>query len=229
MREYFYETHMHTAEASACATGTGAKMVRAYSSLGYTGVIITDHFLNGNTAIPGGLPWEKRIELFCRGYENALEEGKKTGLHVFFGWEYAFNGTEFLTYGLDKEFLLKHPDMLEWSVEKYIRVVHDHGGFIVHAHPFREAPYIPRIRLYPQWVDAVEVINASHLDPSFNEKAKEYAKKHGLLQLSGSDSHHADCIFGGGMAFERELYTIFDFIEAVKDQKGYRLLPGSFG
>lgn len=229
MREYLYETHMHTAEASACATGTGAEMVRAYVSLGYSGVIITDHFLNGNTAIPDDLPWEKRIELFCRGYENALEEGRRIGIHVFFGWEYAFNGTEFLTYGLDKAFLLQYPDMLEWPVEKYVRVAHAHGGFIVHAHPFREAHYIPEIRLFPQLVDGVEVINASHRNPSFNEKARAYAEKLGLPQLSGSDAHHTDRIFRGGMAFDHELHTIDDFIEIVKSKKGYRLLPGIFG
>jgi histidinol phosphatase-like PHP family hydrolase len=229
MKEYHYETHMHTAEASACATGTGAEMVRAYAEFGYSGVIITDHFFNGNTSIPEYLPWEKRIELFCKGYENALEEGEKTGIHVFFGWEYAFDGTEFLTYGLDKEFLLRNPDILGWSVEKYIKTVHDNGGFVVHAHPFREAYYIPKIRLYPQLVDGVEVINASHMKARFNERSKAFAEKHGLPQLSGSDSHHPDCIYGGGMAFDREIHTIFEFIEAVRSKTGYRLLPGVFG
>lgn len=229
MREYLYETHMHTAEASACATGSGAEMVRAYKALGYSGVIVTDHFFNGNTAIPGYLPWEKRVELFCRGYENALEEGKKCGFHVFFGWESTYDGTDFLTYGLGKDFLLKHPDMLEWPLEKYLRVVRGHGGFVVHAHPFREAYYIPEIRLYPQEVDAVEVVNASHRNPRFNERAREYAEKHGLLMLSGSDAHHTDSIYRGGMAFDREIRTIQEFIEAVKSKKGYRLLPGIFG
>jgi len=226
MKEYFYETHMHTAEASACATGTAAEMVQAYARLGYSGIIVTDHFFNGNSAIPRQLPWNKRVELFCRGYENALEEGRKTGLHVFFGWEYNLGGTEFLTYGLDKEFLLEYPDMLDWPPEKYAEKVHEHGGFIVHAHPFREAFYIPEIRLFPDLVDGVEVINASHKNPEFNEKARKYAEKYGLLQFSGSDAHHTDRIFGGGMAFDREINTIFDFIEAVKSRKGYRLLPG---
>ena len=229
MREYLYETHMHTAEASACATGSGAEMVRAYKALGYSGVIVTDHFFNGNTAIPGYLPWEKRVELFCRGYENALEEGKKCGFHVFFGWEYTYDGTDFLTYGLGKDFLLEHPDIIDWPVEKYLKVVREHGGFVVHAHPFREAYYITKIRLYPHDVDAVEVVNASHRNPRFNERAREYAEKHGLLILSGSDAHHTDCIFRGGMAFDREIRTIQEFIEVVKSKKGYRLLPGIFG
>ena len=77
MGQFLYETHMHTAEVSACATGSGAQMVRAYVSLGYAGMIVTDHFFNGNTAISASLPWEKRVDQFCKGYENALDEGKK--------------------------------------------------------------------------------------------------------------------------------------------------------
>lgn len=228
MKEYLYETHMHTAEASKCATGTAAEMVRAYADLGYSGIIVTDHFFNGNTAIPRHLPWKERVELFCRGYENALEEGSRTGIHVFFGWEYAFYGTEFLTYGLDKEFVLGHPDMLDWSVEKYINTVHDHGGFVVHAHPYREAFYIPRIRLYPDLVDGVEVINGGHLNPLFDERAREYADKYNLLHLSGSDAHHTDFIAGCGIGFEQEIRAISDFIEAIKGRTGYRLLPGLY-
>jgi len=228
MKEYLYETHMHTAEASACATGTGAEMVRAYADLGYSGVIITDHFFNGNSAISRRLPWKERVELLCRGYENALEEGERTGIHVFFGWEYNFYGSEFLTYGLDREFLLDHPDIMDWTVEKYINTVHENGGFVVHAHPFREAFYIPRIRLFPDLVDGVEVINGGHLNPEFDSRAKEYAEKYGLLQLSGSDAHHADLIAGCGMAFDREIRTISEFIEAVKSRKGYRLLKDLF-
>ena len=65
---------------------------------------MTDHFFRGNTAIPRELPWEERIELFWRGYEDALEEGLKVGLDVFFGLEQNFTGDEYLVYGLSKEY-----------------------------------------------------------------------------------------------------------------------------
>jgi predicted metal-dependent phosphoesterase TrpH len=221
---YLYDTHVHTSEASACATGSGAEMVRAFASLGYSGIIVTDHFFNGNTAIPAWLPWEARVERFCRGYENALEEGRKIGLDVFFGWEYTFFGTDFLTYGLDKEFLFDHPDILKWPLRQYLKTVRESGGFISHAHPFRQAFYISEIRLFPDEVDAVEVYNASHVNPGFNEQALAYAKKHGLLQTSGSDAHHEDMIMGGGMAFSNRLSSINDFISTVRSGEGYRLL-----
>ncbi len=227
-KTYKYETHTHTREGSACASATGRQMVRAHIEAGYAGMIITDHFFNGHTAVPKNMPWDTRVELFCKGYEHALEEAKGTGFHVFFGWEYTYRGTDFLTYGLDKDFLLEHPDMLSWSVEDYLIRVREHGGFVSHAHPFREASYIETIRLFPGLVDAVEVINASHIDPKFDEKAMAYAQKHSLLQTSGSDSHHLDGLFGGGMEFDYEIKSIEEFIEAVR-RKDYILMKGNQG
>lgn len=216
--KFKYETHLHTSEASACAMSTGAQMVRAHYEDGYSGIIITDHFFNGNSGVPQNLPWEERVELFCSGYENALKEAEKLPFSVFLGWEYADNGTEFLTYGLDKDFLLSFPDMLSWPIEKYLTIARQHGGFISQAHPFREAWYIKAIRLFPEYVDAIEVRNASHSDSRFDEQALELAKKYSLYQTAGSDTHDIDCMYGGGMEFDRELVSIEDFIEAVKEQ-----------
>ncbi len=211
------ETHLHTSEGSACATATGAEMVRAHRNAGYDAIIVTDHFFNGNTAVPTGLPWAERVRLFCLGYEHALEEAGDSGFKVFFGWEYGYHATEFLTYGLDKAFLLANPDLLEWPLDTYLKRVRTAGGMTSHAHPFREAPYITRIRLYPEAVDAVEVENASHQDPGFDRKALEYARENHLAMTAGSDSHHLDRLFGGGMVFDRPLADIQDFIRAVKN------------
>lgn len=207
---------MHTKEGSACASATGAEMVNAYIKLGYAGIIVTDHFFNGNTAISSHLTWESRVELFYRGYENATKEAEGTEFYVFFGWEYSYHGADFLTYGLDKKFLLEHPNMLAWTIEEYFDIVHQNGGFIIHAHPFREAPYIKAIQLFPDKVDAVEVINASHTNPEFSKKALQYAKMHSLLQTCGSDSHHISNLPEGGMEFDYEIHSIKEFIIAVR-------------
>jgi predicted metal-dependent phosphoesterase TrpH len=110
------------------------------------------------------------------------------------------------------------------SVADYAAQVHRHGGFITHAHPFREAFYISRIRLLPELVDAVEVINASHTNPSYNAKALQYAKENNLLRMSGSDSHAVSQLFGGGVAFDRKMDSIEDLINTVRSDTGYQLL-----
>ena len=192
---------------------------------GYTGVIVTDHFFNGNTSVSSHLGWEERVNAFMKGFEDAFNEGKKYDMDVFFGWEACYHGTEFLIYGLDKEWLLHHEDILTWSIEEQYEQVTNSGGMVVHAHPFREAFYIPEVRLYPNHVDAVEVYNMSNerLDTEFNKRAKEYAEQNQLPMTGGSDVHNIPAM-SGGMVFDKRLYSIVNFINAVKEKQGTILL-----
>lgn len=226
-RLYKVETHLHTAQGSACAHSTGAEVARAHREAGYDTIIITDHFFGGNTAVPRDLPWEERINLFCSGYEQAKEEGDKIGLVVLFGLEWAWKGTEFLTYGLDKDYLLAHPEMEEWDIPEYLTQVRGAGAFISHAHPFRRAPYLTgEIRLIPEFVDAVEVYNCGNAKLEYNLEALEYAKKHGLAMTSGSDGHDVHEMRGGGMRFATPMNTMADFIRAVRTHQPFEVLTG---
>ena len=221
---YFYETHLHTSEASACALSSGKEMAAAYKKAGYSGIFVTDHFFNGNTAISSDLTWGERVDQFCKGYVNAKEEGDRIGLSVFFGWEYGYKGTEFLTMGLGKEFLLSFPDILQLSIFEYFALVHENGGFIIHAHPFREAFYIQKIRLFPEYVDAIEGINASHLDDSYDQKAIQFAKENNLPITAGSDAHRSSPLLGGGMLFADKIHSGSDFAIAIKESRPVTLM-----
>lgn len=230
---YKYETHLHTQEGSACAHNSGGEMACMAKKAGYAGIIVTDHNWGGNTAVNRRLPWEDFVEEFCKGYEGAKKVGDEIGLDVFFGWESGFQGTEFLIYGLDKQWLLSHPQIWTASVEEQYALVKAGGGLVVHAHPYREENYIPEIRLYPDFVDGVEVINAAHSNsrskghnnPEYNKRAYQYAQEHNLLMTAGSDIHSID-LLGGGMLFERRLTDIHDFIKAVQNGECVALTDG---
>ncbi len=232
---YLYETHLHTSQGSACAVDTGKRMAEACKAAGYTGIIVTDHNWGGNTAVNRYLPWKEWVGQFAKGYEDAKRTGDVVGLDVFFGYEAGYRGTEFLIYGVDKEFMLTHEELRTATVEQQYRLIHEAGGMVVHAHPFREEHYIPEIRLYPEYVDAVEGINATHSnrkskahnDKSFDDKAIDYASRQKLPMTAGSDIHRTD-LFGGGMAFSRKLESIQDFIRAVLDGEDYLLTNGEF-
>lgn len=185
---FLYELHMHTKEISKCGKVKAADMVKFYHELGYTGIVVTDHFFNGNTTVPEEGRWEDRVEFFYEGYEKAKKEGEKLGLDVFFAWEYSHYGTDFLTYGLDKKWLLEHPECLKLHIREYCDLVHKYGGFITQAHPFREAGYIEMIRLLPRHVDAVETKNACRTDFE-NKMADKYADDYCLPKIAGSDNH----------------------------------------
>ena len=222
MGQYYYETHFHTKEASACASLYAAEHVRRYKEAGYTGIIVTDHFLNGNSCIPKNLSWEEQIERFCMGYEHAKEEGDRIGLDVFFGLEVNFNTTEFLIYGVDKTWLLQQTDMLSWTVEEEYRRVKEAGGFIVHAHPFRRRSYIKEIRLYPEYIDAVEVFNSGNSYSEIDEKAEAYANHLNLPMTAGTDAHGLESRHSG-MVFPHKIDSIQGFIDTVKARR-YELI-----
>lgn len=222
---YIYETHLHTCIASACGKSRGYEYIPFYKNLGYSGIFVTDHFFNGNTAIPANLPWEERVNRFFKGYEEAKAEGDKQGIDVFFAWECRFDGDEFLVYGLDKEWLLAHPDILGWDHITHYRKVKESGGLVVQAHPFRERDYLSRVDLHPYLCDAWEVANAGN--PAWQDRlAYRYAAAHHIHMTAGSDIHLVNKTESGGfygIAFDTPLTSSKDYVNRIKTGQGYTL------
>lgn len=218
-KPYLYETHLHTAPVSRCAKASVEQTLAYYKSLGYAGVCITNHFIDGNINIERDRPYEERIRFFCSDYENAEKLGLEMGISVFFGIEMSYGGTDFLVYGIDKAWLLAHPEIDTMSIRDKLTLMADAGAFIVQAHPYREARYIECIRLFPRHVHAVEIYNASQPDLP-NDMARHYAASYGLIPFAGSDNHWAEEKRTlGGVMTDRPLDDIFDFIQTAKEGK----------
>ncbi len=222
---YIYETHLHTATASKCAVSTGNEYIAYYKELGFHGIFVTDHFFYGNSCVPKSLPWEERIDIFCQGYEDAKKEGDRLGLDVFFAWEARFFGDEFLVYGLDKDWLLKHPEMMTWDHITHYQKIKAEGGLVVQAHPFRERGYLSEVYVHPYQCDAFEVANAGNPHEQ-NRMAYRYAKEHGITMTAGSDIHKVgvtenNCIYG--MSFDTPLKSAADYANRIKNGQGFSL------
>jgi hypothetical protein len=216
---YLYETHLHTDRASACAVSPGSDYVKGYRDQGYTGIFVTDHFYHGNTAVDRALPWKAWVTEFCRGYEETREAGEKIGLDVFFGWEETFKGDDYLIYGLDKAWLLEHPEVRRWTRKEQFETVRASGGCVVQAHPFRAAPYINVIHLSTVLVDAVEIANRGNL-PAWDALAAKYARRLDVPATAGSDIHSAGDIPIGepvyGVVLNEKLSSPADYARAIK-------------
>ena len=236
---YRYETHLHTSEASACSVTKAKDYIKAYVDASYAGIFVTDHFFGGNTAIDRKLDWETRINLFCKGYENALEEAKKyEGFQVFFGFEQTFRGDDYLIYGLDKEWLLKHPEVETMNHEELFACVNYNHGLIVQAHPFRLRHYIKAIHIHPRTIHAIEAFNGGNQKEE-NALAKMYAETYGFPVTSGSDIHCVDNIIGyhdnndsspniGGVAFDTPLTDVANYINRIKNHDGEIINPRQY-
>lgn len=120
---------------------------------------------------------------------------------MLFGWETNNGGPEVLTYGLGRDYLLAHPDIAQWPLEKYLARVKAAGGFCCHAHPFREAYYIVPFQPQPQLFEAFEVFNNHHAPENriWDQKALAMAQKYHLIQLAGCDAHRAQEVTGGAV------------------------------
>lgn len=230
---YLYETHMHTSEGSACASSSGAEMADSYKANGYAGIIITDHNWYGNTRVDRSLPWEEWCDKFFEGYDNAKKRGDEIGLSVFPGWEAGYNGAEFLIYGVSPENLKAHFELKDATIPEQLEIVHSLGGMVIQAHPYREAWYIDAVRLYPEYADGLEIINASHSNPPdntrhkvvYDERAVELRNRTGLPGTAGSDQHSVYSI-GGGVMFPTKLTSIEDYIDRILNDGDYILTNG---
>ncbi len=215
---YRYETHLHTALISACSRFLPSEIVEKYVRLKYSGIFVTDHFLNGNTTVPRDLPWVERIERFTEGFERVKKEAADK-LDVFFGFEYSYKGTDFLVYGLGKDWLRNHPEIMDQTVNEFCRFARAEGGLVLQAHPFREADYIDHIRLFPSVVDGIETINANRNERT-NRLADNLANEYQLIKTAGSDIHTSTQTHLAGVEFVRKIVSEHDFTEKLKAGEG---------
>lgn len=189
---YKYDIHVHSKEGSPCGKDSARDIARAYSNSGYAGFALTDHFYREHIMSDGC--YKNGVMRNYNAYLEAKNEGEKAGTDVFFGIEFRFEKDDFLTFGIDLDFLLANEDIFDISFEEYADRVHEAGGFIIQAHPFRyiKKPIVVRV----PHVDAIEIYNGSHTDNGtshyrgyFNDIAEVFAKNMGIIGTAGSDTH----------------------------------------
>ncbi len=212
---YKTETHLHVSEISPCAQLKAKKMIELYHEAGYKTVFVSDHLKQGYTDSFGNIPWEDKMTIFLSGYYKAKHEGEKLGMTVLPSVEIAFEealSNHYLVYGITKEFLCSCRDIGMMGVEKFSKLAHENGLFIVQAHPFRDRQSFPT----PEFVDAFEIYNSNPRHDDHSEESERLAKEIGLPVTSGSDAHRPEDVGASGVITENEIKTVGDYIEAVK-------------
>ena len=159
----------------------------------------------------------EKIHFYFADYEEGVKLGKEIGIKVFCGVEMSYGGTDFLIYGLDKNWYLKNPQIMEMKKSNELNFLMQSGALVIQAHPYREAGYIDHIRLYPRNIEGVEVINANRTDFE-NQMAELYAENYGLLKIAGTDNHQGSRQHKlAGVSFEAPLADEQDFIKKVRE------------
>lgn len=210
---------MHTLPVSRCARYGVRENLEFYRSLGYDGIFITNHFLDGNINIDRSLPYEEKVEFYFSDYYEALKLSEEIGIKVFLGVEISYRGTDFLIYGLDKEWFLAHPEIMDMKKSEELPFLASHGALVIQAHPYRQDRHIDHIRLFPHCIEGVETVNACRTELE-NRMADIYADAYGFVKTAGTDNHIGSRITHlAGMESDTPLTDEADFIRRIRNQE----------
>ena len=210
---------MHTLPVSRCARYGVRENLEFYRSLGYDGIFITNHFLDGNINIDRSLPYEEKVEFYFSDYYEALKLSEEIGIKVFLGVEISYRGTDFLIYGLDKEWFLAHPEIMDMKKSEELPFLASHGALVIQAHPYRQDRHIDHIRLFPHCIEGVETVNACRTELE-NRMADIYADAYGFVKTAGTDNHIGSRITHlAGMESDTPLTDEADFIRRIRNSE----------
>ena len=223
---YKYEMHIHTSPCSGGGSDIRAH-IDALIQRGYTGMVVTNHFYNGDTRIDRNLSWEDFVDAYRQDYLYGLEYAREKDFDLLFGLEeHVGCGQEILLYGITPELIAAHPELKTPDPVAYAAVVHAAGGLVYQAHPFRCAPWITRPEPLPclDKLDGIEVYNAGN-HPEMNDKAKALAEELDLPCTSGSDGHGTDTAGRAGIAARERIRTNEDLVRVLKS-RDYEIIRG---
>lgn len=190
----FIDLHMHEKRYSLDSTLALEEIVEISKKRGLDAICITDHDSMGLR-------------------EYAEEYSKKTGFPIFVGIEYFSLQGDILAFGID------HYPEDRISAQEFIDDVHEQGGVVVSAHPFRHnrrglEGYLDILK----GVDAIEILNGSTL-PDAAMVAVQYARKYGFAITGGSDCHYPDKVGICATYFPNEIKTMDDLISAIRNRE----------
>ncbi|MBQ4244265.1 MAG: hypothetical protein II702_05050 [Clostridia bacterium] len=211
---YKYELHCHTASVSMCGKVEPERIVDLHREHGYNGIVLTDHYSELTFYKRHLFAPQKETEFFLAPYRRLLEYCEGTDFTVLLGVELRFyaHAADFLIYGIDEDFLYNCGNMMLWNGIKLLHKVHEAGGLVFQAHPFR-GYILGRNHLV---IDGVEVFNGKNSREA-NEKARVWAQKYGKLVSSGSDFHREEHIGKGGIITETPIKTNADLVSTLKN------------
>lgn len=227
--QYKYETHVHSSQCSKCAISSSQEMVRALHAAGYAGMVLTDHFIFGNTCVYSFLPWEERMQCYYQSYLDAKKEAEWLDFDVIFGIEHAYgDGKEVLIYGVELDFLLANPDIPEITLDELVRRVHEQGGVVIQAHPYRSRSYVnmavgPRIDI----VDGIEMYNCGN-EREDDRNAYLLSKRFDGIITCGGDIHCAESedVGKAGIVLPCRVSSSREFAEQLKKREHQFIVDG---
>lgn len=207
------ELHCHSLAISGCARVNNNDIIEAFTSAGYSSLVLANHLNRYTMELHCGNDWEAFVEKYVGAYED-LKKDANGKLNILLGAELRFdeNSNDYLLFGITKSFLLEHPEILSMNPEKFHQLAQENGILFIQAHPFRNGMTVIR----PNFLDGVEVFNGHFGHDSRNDIAEMWAEKFGLIKTSGTDYHYTTSPANGGILTNEEITSMPQLVEILK-------------
>lgn len=190
----FIDLHMHEKNYSLDSHLSLEEMVEIAKKRHLDAICITDHDSMGLK-------------------EHARKVSEQTGFPIFVGIEYYSLDGDILAFGIN------HYPEERIGAQEFIDLVHEQGGVVISAHPFRHNRRGLEDKLdVLRDVDAIEILNGSTL-PDASMMAVYYARKYGFATTGGSDCHYPDKVGVCATYFPNPVRTLEDLIEAIRNKE----------
>lgn len=181
------DMHAHTSGISWCCRADAQTVLNTARENGIDGLVLCNHYQE--LYVQNGDP-TALAQSYVQEYVQTKELADAMGMPLFFGVEVTasqHDNAHILLYGLQPDFVLRHPAVYEYPLEKITALVHAEGGLAVQAHPFRNGGYLLDLSL----LDGVEVNCHPLYDATHCDELLGIAGEAGLLVTCGGD-YHAD-------------------------------------
>ncbi len=218
IEEYPYKTelHSHTNPVSKCSEVPPEDAVRIYKELGYTSLVIANHFMhNYFDKRVGSSDKGKILEYYLKDYREALEAGKKYGINVILAAELRFekeSDNDYLLYGIEESDLYDIYDLLGGVQKDFYESYMTEDKMLFQAHPFRNG----MVLMPPEQVDGYEAYN---FHPNHNSRqvlAARYAKSENKPFIIGTDFHEYPHAGLTAIRTKKPMVNSHDIVEVIK-------------
>ena len=190
-----YDFHIHTREYSDCSISLAEEMCQRAVEEGLAGIALTEHDVWWSLSEIQKLQHRFPELIIIRGMEHSCPEG------------------HFLVFLPNPE----NGDIPGWcSVLDLIPLVHNYGGIVIWAHPFRYSSKRPNWLKHVQ-PDGMEVAS-SNMHTQAETMAVRVAAETGITTFCNSDAHHASLLGNYGNELNFSLTSVEDFITYVREQ-----------
>lgn len=179
------DLHAHTSGISKCCRQPASKILEAAREAGIDGIVLTNHYQK-NYIINDDV--SDLVERYMEEIRFTQKLGEQMEIKVFWGIEVTmelYPSVHMLVYGVDTDFLEKHPLIFDYTHEMLYKAVKDGGGALIQAHPFRNGTTV----MNTNFLDGIEVNCHPLYKNSFSEEIFKIAHENGLSVTCGGDFH----------------------------------------